>query len=115
MTERNNNSEKRWLTWIVRVVVPALVAALWVAQWASLSGQIEDLRCEVREMRADMKGELAAQRETDRGHDARLARLDAALGFLGEDGRRDYSHHDSGGEGGKQNERQEAPGEAGQD
>jgi len=84
-----NNGEKRWLTWLVRVIVPALIAALWIAQWASLSAQIGDLRDEVREMRGEIRGELELQQLVNREQDGRLARLDAEVGFLRDDGRGD--------------------------
>ncbi|OGD78491.1 MAG: hypothetical protein A2Y64_09435 [Candidatus Coatesbacteria bacterium RBG_13_66_14] len=81
----DGNGEKRWLTWLVRVIVPALIAALWL----SLSAQLDDLRCEVREMRAEVRDELKSQRLVNREQDGRLARLDAEVGLLRDDGRGD--------------------------
>jgi len=86
MAEKNGNGEKGWLKWLVRVVLPALVAALWVAQWASLSAQLVNLRDEVREMRGEIRGELESQQLVNREQDGRLARLDAEVGFLRDDG-----------------------------
>jgi hypothetical protein len=85
----DGNGEKRWLTWIVRLVLPALIAALWAVQWASLSAQLCNLRDEVREMRGEVRDELKSQRFVNREQDGRLARLDAEVGFLREDGRGD--------------------------
>jgi len=81
----NGNGEKGWLKWLVRFILPALIAALWL----SLSAQIYDLRDEVREMRGEMRDELNSQRLVNREQDGRLARLDAEVGFLRDDGRGD--------------------------
>jgi len=85
----NGNGEKKWLTWIVRLVLPGLIAALWTLQWVSLSAQLTDLKDEVREMRGEVRDELKSQRLVNREQDGRLARLDAEVGFLREDGRGD--------------------------
>jgi len=89
MSEKNGNGEKRWLTWVARFVLPAVIAALWAVQWASLSAQLTDLKDEVREMRGEVRDELKSQRVINREQDGRLARLDAEVGFLREDGRGD--------------------------
>ena len=89
MAEKNGNGEKRWLTWIVRLVLPALVAALWTLQWLSLSAQLTDLKDEVREMRGEVRDELKSQRFVNREQDGCLARLDAEVGLLRDDGRGD--------------------------
>ncbi|MCX7021995.1 MAG: hypothetical protein NTW26_06955 [bacterium] len=87
MTKKTGNGEKSWLKWLVRVILPVLIAALWGVQWASLSSQIEDLRCEVREMRGEIRGELESQQLVNREQDGCLARLETEVGFLRDDGR----------------------------
>ncbi|HUT98422.1 MAG TPA: hypothetical protein VM054_05020 [bacterium] len=89
MSEKNGNGEKRWLRWIVRLALPALVAALWGVQWASLSSQLDGLWDEVRELRGEVRDELNSQRLVNREQDGRLARLYAEVGFLRDDGRGD--------------------------
>ncbi len=64
----NGNGEKRWLRWIARVILPALIAA----QWVTLSANFDDLRYEVRELRRTLSERLLY----DAGQDAALERLE---------------------------------------
>jgi len=85
MAEKNGNGEKRWLTWLVRVILPALVAAMWL----NLAGEIDELRDDVREMRGEVRDEMKSQRLVNREQDGCLARLDTEVGLLRDDGRGD--------------------------
>ena len=85
MPEKNNNSEKRWLTWAVRIIIPALIAMMWL----NLAGELDDLRDEVRALRFEVRGEQAEQAESNRGQDERLARLETVIGLLWDDGFRE--------------------------
>ncbi len=75
----NGNGEKRWLRWIAKVILPALIAA----QWVTLSANFDDLRDEVRELRRTVNERLLY----DAGQDAALERLELLSELL----LRDYS------------------------
>jgi hypothetical protein len=64
----NGNGEKRWLRWVAKVILPALIAA----QWVTLSADFDDLRLELRELRRAVGERLLH----DSGQDAALERLD---------------------------------------
>ncbi len=83
--EKNNNGEKRWLTWAVRIIIPALIAMMWLG----LSGELDDLKGEVRALRAEVRTGLAEQAEVNRGQDGHLARLETVVWLLWDDGFRE--------------------------
>lgn len=70
-----DDRERSWLTWLVRIILPALVAA----QWIGLSGEVRDVRREVeslrRELEVDQRLELARSADLDR----RLVRLETIV------------------------------------
>lgn len=71
----NNNNEKRWLTWLVRIILPALIAAMWLG----LSGRLDDVHNEVAALRIEMRGELAEQAEHNQEQDIVLTRHEEKL------------------------------------
>ncbi len=83
--EKNSNGEKRWLTWVVRIILPALIAMMWL----NLAGEIDDLRGEVRLLRCEVGGKLTEQEGNNREQNERLARLETVVGLLWDDGFRE--------------------------
>ena len=83
--EKNSNGEKRWLTWVVRIILPALIAIMWL----NLAGEIDDLRGEVRLLRCEVGGKLTEQEGNNREQNERLARLETVVGLLWDDGFRE--------------------------
>jgi hypothetical protein len=84
----DGNGEKRWLQWIVRIILPALVAA----QWLTLSGELEELRREVRSLREEV-----ARRELEQ--DLALVRLETLYGLgRGQQGGGDQADDHPGGQ-----------------
>lgn len=71
----NNNSEKRWLTWLVRIVLPALIAAMWLSQ----TNRFNDLGDEVAALHIEMRGELAEQAERNQAQDILLTQHEVKL------------------------------------
>lgn len=83
--EKNNNGERRWLTWVVRIILPALIAMMWL----NLAGELDDLRDEVRLLRCEVGGKLTEQEGNNREQNERLARLETVVGLLWDDGFRE--------------------------
>ncbi len=76
--EKNNNGEKRWLTWAVRIIIPALIALMWLG----LSGELDDLKGEVRALRVELRTELAEQAGVNREQDVEITRIGTMVGVL---------------------------------
>ncbi len=76
--EKNNNGEKRWLTWVVRIILPALVAMMWL----NLAGELDDLRDEIRALRVEVRTELAGQANTNQAQDVEITRIGTMVGVL---------------------------------
>ena len=74
----NNHNETRWLTWLVRIVLPVLIAAMWLG----LSGRLDDLRDEILALRIEMRGEQTEQAEHDQEQDIRLTQHDERLALV---------------------------------
>lgn len=67
------NGEKRWLTWVVRVILPALVGAMWL----SIGSDIADLKVEVKELRCAVYEQQLEFAEVRADLEARLHIIEA--------------------------------------
>lgn len=68
-----DNGEKRWLTWIVRIILPALVGAMWL----SIGADISELKEEVKELRCAVYDQQLEAAEARAELDARLRLVEA--------------------------------------
>lgn len=69
-----NNNEKKWLTWLVRIILPVLIAAMWLG----LSGRFDDLQDEVQSLRVEMRDEVERNQAQDillTQHEVKLAQV----------------------------------------
>lgn len=90
------NGEKRWLSWLVRIILPALVAA----QWIGLSADVAEVRRELAELRRELEEDNRRDAKLEAEQDCSLIRLETLVdGLLGQQGGGRQTDDHTGGQG----------------